>query len=517
VPAFYITTPIYYVNDRPHLGHAYTSIACDALARFKRLDGYDVRFLTGTDEHGQKIARVAAEKGLTPQALADEISQTFRDAAKALNISNDDFIRTTEPRHIAAAQALWKKLEAAGHIYLGKYSGWYAVRDEAYYDEGELTTAPDGSKRAPTGAAVEWVEEESYFFDLSKWQDKLLAYYDANPDLIGPKSRFNEVRSFVAGGLLDLSVSRTTFNWGIPVPGNPKHVMYVWIDALTNYISALGYPDETGAMATYWPHAVHLLGKDIIRFHCVHWPAFLMAAGLPLPKRLYAHGWWTREGEKMSKSLGNVVDPIDTAAKYGVDQLRYFVLREVPFGNDGDFAEAAIAHRINGELANELGNLAQRFLSFIAKNLGGVLPAPGTLQEEDRALLTAADGLLAACRAAYDRQAFHDALESIWVVVRAANAYVDKQAPWALRKTDPARMNTVLYVLAECVRHIAILMQPVVPTAAAQMLDQLAVPADARTFAALTPAHALKGGAPLPAPQGVFPRYGDPKAGKGAA
>jgi methionyl-tRNA synthetase len=517
VTASFITTPIYYVNDRPHIGHAYTTIACDVLARFRRLDGQEVKFISGTDEHGQKIARVAQEKGMTPQALADANSQVFRDLARALDASTDDFIRTTEPRHIAACQALWKALEANGHIRLDKYAGWYAVRDEAYYDEGELSVTLEGTKVAPTGAPVEWVEEESYFFDLSRWQDKLLAHYDANPDFIGPKGRFNEVRSFVAGGLRDLSISRTTFSWGVPVPGSPKHVMYVWIDALTNYISALGYPAATPEMARLWPQATHVIGKDIIRFHAVYWPAFLMAAGLPLPKRIYAHGWWTVEGQKMSKSLGNVVDPHAMIGKYGLDQLRYFLLREVPFGNDGDFSEAAMALRINGELANELGNLAQRFLSFIAKNLGGVLPAPGELTIEDEVLLAHAAGMLENCRPAFGRQAFHEALEAIWTVVRGANAYVDKQAPWALRKTDPARMNTVLYVLAETVRHIAILMQPFVPGSAAKMLDQLAVPADRRTFAHLTEAHALKGGTPLPPPQGVFPRYGDPKAGgKGA-
>jgi methionyl-tRNA synthetase len=515
--SFYITTPIYYVNDRPHIGHAYTTIACDVMARFKRLDGYDVKFLTGTDEHGQKIARVAQDKGITPQALADQNSQVFRDLAKTLNITNDDFIRTTEPRHIAACQELWKRIEKNGHIRLDKYAGWYAVRDEAYYDESELTKAADGTRIAPSGAPVEWVEEESYFFDLSKWQDKLLALYDANPDFIGPKSRFNEVYSFVKGGLLDLSISRTTFSWGVPVPGNEKHVMYVWIDALTNYISALGFPDAPD-MARFWPKqnpvALHMIGKDIIRFHCVYWPAFLMAADLPLPKRVFAHGWWTVEGQKMSKSLGNVVDPGEMVAKYGLDQVRYFLLREVSFGQDGDFSEAAMANRINGELANELGNLAQRFLSFIAKNLGGVLPAPGELKAEDKDLLQKALDAVATYKEALDRQAFHEALEAVWVVVRDANGYVDKQAPWALRKADPARMNTVLWVLAETVRRIALLMQPFVPEAAAKMLDQLAVPADRRTFAYLTPDAALKGEILLPPPQGVFPRYGDTKAEK---
>jgi len=518
--AFYITTPIYYVNGDPHIGHAYTTIACDVMARFKRLDGYDVKFLTGTDEHGQKVAKTAAERGLNhPQKFTDEVSQQFRELAQAVGATNDDFIRTTQPRHIKACQALWQKLEAAGHIYLSKYSGWYAVRDEAFYDEGELTAGPNGEKLAPTGAPVEWVEEESYFFPLSKWQDKLLALFDANPDFIGPKSRFNEVYSFVKGGLNDLSISRTTFSWGVPVPGNPKHVMYVWIDALINYITALGYPDETPDMAKFWPKdhpvALHVVGKEIVRFHCVYWPAFLMAADLPLPKRVYAHGWWTHEGEKMSKSLGNVVDPLAMIEKYGLDQLRFFLVREVPFGNDGDFSEAALVTRINAELANAFGNLAQRFLSFIAKNLGGVLPESGALSDDDKSLLSACYDLLNQCREAFDRQALNDALESIWIVVRAANAYVDVQAPWALKKTDPERMKIVLYVLAECVRHLAILMQPFTPAAAAKLLDQLAVPETARSFAHLGDGHALKGGVTLPTPTGVFPRYGDPKAAAG--
>lgn len=516
-PAFYVTTPIYYVNGEPHIGHAYTTIACDVLARFKRLDGFDVRFLTGTDEHGQKVAKSAAERGIAPIDFCDETSALFRKLAAALGATNDDFIRTTEPRHIESCQALWRKLEANGYIYLDKYTGWYSVRDEAFFDESELTKGPNDTRFAPSGAPVEWVEEESYFFRLSAWQDKLLDLYDSNPEFIGPKSRFNEVRSFVAGGLRDLSISRTTFAWGIPVPDNDKHIMYVWIDALTNYITALGYPNTDGAaFKTYWPESLHIIGKEIIRFHCVYWPAFLMAADLPVPKRVFAHGWWTAEGEKMSKSLGNVIDPYVMIERYGLDQLRYFLLREVPFGNDGDFSEAAIGQRVNGELANEFGNLAQRFLSFIAKNLGGVLPEPGALNEDDNALLRACHRLLDQCRDAINSQSFNGALDAIWSVVRAANVYVDKQAPWALRKTDPQRMNTVLYVLAEVTRHLAILMQPFVPTAASKLLDQLAVPESARAFASLGESHALKGGTTLPTPQGVFPRHGDPKAGKGA-
>jgi len=510
---FYITTPIYYVNDSPHIGHAYTTLACDVLARFKRLDGYLVKFLTGTDEHGQKVEKSAQAKGVDPQAFTDEVSQRFRDLAKAMNFSNDDFIRTTEPRHKASCQELWKRLIDRGDIYLDAYRGWYAVRDEAFYAESELTTNKDGEKVAPTGAPVEWVEEPSYFFRLSKWQEPLLEFYEKNPGFIAPESRRNEVLSFVRGGLHDLSVSRTTFSWGVPVPGDDAHVMYVWLDALTNYITAVGFPDETGDYATFWPASLHMVGKDILRFHTVYWPAFLMAAGLAPPQRVFAHGWWTNEGQKISKSVGNVIDPIGLVDRYGLDQVRYFLLREVPFGSDGDFSHKAMVGRMNSELANDLGNLSQRVLSMVAKNCDGAVPTPGPLTDDDIALLGPARRLLDVVRGHMDRQAFHEALESIWVVVRAANGYVDHQAPWALRKTDPARMATVLWVLAETIRHIAILMQPVVPEAAARMLDQLAVPEDARTFAALGEAGALKAGTPLPKPEGVFPRFVEEEEG----
>ncbi|MBD25410.1 MAG: methionine--tRNA ligase [Candidatus Marinimicrobia bacterium] len=504
---YYITTPIYYVNDKPHIGHAYTTIACDVLARFKRLDGYEVKFLSGTDEHGQKVAKAAADNDLDPIELCDKNSNNFRELLATLNISNDDFIRTTEQRHKSACQALWRKLSDKGHIYMGKYSGWYAVRDEAYYDEAELTQSPSGDHLAPTGAVVEWMEEETYFFDLSKWQDKLLAFYDSNPDFIGPQSRFNEVYSFVKGGLKDISISRATFSWGIPVPGETKHVMYVWIDALTNYLTALGYPTLKDDYAKFWPVCHHMVGKDIIRFHCVYWPAFLMAANLMPPKKVYAHGWWTVEGQKMSKSLGNAIDPNHMVAEYGLDQMRFFLMREVPFGNDGDFSEAAISRRINGELANELGNLAQRVLSFIAKNLDGVLPEARDLTTEDKDLLNSCHSLVVLCRESMDRQAFHEVIESIWSVVRMANVYVDMQAPWVLKKTNIRRMETVLYILVEATRHIAILMQPFTPQAMSILLDQLSVPDDDRMFTSLGEGSALKSGIKLPVPHGVFPRY----------
>jgi methionyl-tRNA synthetase len=506
---FYLTTPIYYVNDVPHIGHAYTTLACDVLARFMRLDGYDVKFLTGTDEHGQKVEKSAEKAGIAPQAFTDRVSQTFRDLVSLMNCSNDDFIRTTEPRHVASVQALWKVLEERGEIYLGAYAGWYSVRDEAFYGEDELTTSPTGKKIAPTGAECEWVEEPSYFFRLSAWQDRLLAFYEANPDFIAPVGKRNEVMAFVKSGLKDLSVSRTTFKWGVPVPGNNEHIMYVWLDALANYITAVGYPNtaEDGDYAKYWPADLHMVGKDILRFHAVYWPAFLMAAGLQPPKRVFAHGWWTIEGQKMSKSLGNVIAPDALVNTYGLDQTRYFLLREVPFGNDGDFSHKQMVARINGNLANDYGNLVQRVLSMIGKNCGGVVPTPGPFIEADNALLGAAHGLLDQVRAEIKIQAFHKVLDALWAVVGDGNRYVDEQAPWTLKKTDPPRMATVLYVLAETIRHLAILTQSVMPDASAKILDQLALGPNARGFASLGPSGALVARTPLPTPQGVFPRF----------
>ena len=512
---FYVTTPIYYVNDAPHIGHAYTTLACDVLARFKRLDGYQVNFLTGTDEHGQKVEKSAAAAGMEPKAFTDMVSKNFRDLAEVMNFSNDDFIRTTEHRHTVACQDLWRRLMERDQIYLGTYAGWYSVRDEAFYAEDELTKGPDGKRIAPSGAEAEWVEEPSYFFRLSAWQEPLLKMYAENPDCVLPASRMNEVTSFVSGGLQDLSVSRTSFKWGIPVPGDPDHIMYVWLDALTNYITALGYPEtEGGAYADFWPADLHMVGKDILRFHAVYWPAFLMAAGLEPPKRVFAHGWWTNEGQKISKSLGNIIDPIELVNAYGLDAVRYFLLREVPFGNDGDLSRRAIVGRLNGDLANDLGNLAQRVLSMINRNCDAALPTPGPLSDDDKALLSAAHGLLDALRASIDVQSFHVALETLWGVVRAANGYVDHQAPWALRKTDLDRMRTVLYVLAETIRHLAVLIQPFMPSSAARMLDQLAIGEGNRAFADLGPAGALAPGTALPKPEGVFPRLSE--EGEGA-
>jgi methionyl-tRNA synthetase len=509
--SFYITTPIYYVNGAPHIGHAYTSIATDVMARFKRLDGYDVFFLTGTDEHGQKVEKAAADAGVDPQTFTDRVSADFRAMTDAMGVSYDDWIRTTEPRHKQSCAELWRRIAANGDIYLGHYEGWYAVRDEAFYDESELTTRPDGTRVASqSGAPVEWVREPSYFFKLSAFQDRLLKLYEEQPEFVGPSSRRSEVISFVKGGLRDLSISRTTFSWGIPVPGAPGHVMYVWLDALNNYVTGCGFPDPEAPRWHYWPADVHVVGKDIIRFHAVYWPAFLMAAGLPLPKRISSHGWWVVEGEKMSKSLGNVIEPRKLAETYGLDQIRYFLLREKPFGGDGSMSHPAIVSRINVELANDLGNLAQRTLSLVARNCGGVLPARGDIAEDDMVLLAAADSLPEQVRINIDRQTFHEGLEEIWKVIRAANGYIDRQAPWALAKTDKARMGAVLRVLVDTIRVVATLLQPVMPGSMARMLDQLGVAPDARTFAALgTP---LTDGAALPPPQGVFPRYVEPAA-----
>jgi len=503
---FYITTPIYYVNDVPHIGHAYTTLACDVLARFKRLDGYDVKFLTGTDEHGQKVAKSAANAGITPQAFTDKVSQNFRDLCALMNFSNDDFIRTTEPRHYRATQALWEKLLARGEIYLDKYAGWYAVRDEAFYGEDELRDE-GGKKIAPSGAECEWVEESSYFFRLSAWQDRLLAFYEAHPDFIAPASRRNEVISFVKGGLKDLSVSRTTFAWGVPVPGDSKHIMYVWLDALTNYITALGYPDATADMKNFWPGAMHVVGKDILRFHAVYWPAFLMAAELPAPRRIFAHGWWTIEGQKMSKSVGNVIAPQTLVDTYGRDPVRYFLLREVPFGNDGDFSAAQMTARINSELSNNIGNLVQRTLSFIQKNAGAAVPMPGAYQPQDERLLNQIEQTLDDVRAYLGRQEFHKAIEIILALSNAANTYIDSEAPWSLKKTNTARMATVLYVLCEVIRSLGLLLLSFIPESAAKILDALAVPADQRTYESYGKKSALKPGAALPVPEPVFPRY----------
>ena len=506
--SFYITTAIVYPNGAPHIGHAYEAIATDALARFHRLDGKDVFFLTGTDEHGLKMVQTAQRENMTPLELATRNASRLKKLDDHLNISFDRFIRTSEPAHHRSTQAIWQRMAAKGDIYLDSYAGWYSVRDEAYYAEDETVVGDDKVRRGPQGTPVEWVEEKSYFFKLSSYQDKLLALYESQPDFVGPDSRKNEVISFVKSGLRDLSVSRTNFDWGVKVPGDEDHVMYVWVDALTNYITGIGFPDEDDKNWRYWPADVHIIGKDIIRFHAVYWPAFLMSAGIPLPKRVFAHGFLFSRGEKMSKSIGNVVDPFDVADKYGVDQLRYFLLREVPFGQDGSYNHEAIVARTNADLANDLGNLAQRSLSMIGKQCSGVLPEPGAYSDNDNAILAMADDMLALARDAMSTQQIHQALNAIWAVVAEANRYFAGEAPWALAKTDPARQKTVLYVTAEVIRQIAILAQPAMPDAAAKLLDILGIAADGRDFAAL--GTRIKAGTQLPAPVPIFPRFVEP-------
>jgi methionyl-tRNA synthetase len=506
---YFITTAINYPNGTPHIGHAYEAIATDALARFQRLDGKDVFFLTGTDEHGLKMVQTAESEGLGVAELAARNAGRFREMDERLNVSFDRFIRTTEPEHHRSVQVVWNRMQQNGDIYIDTYAGWYSVRDEAYYAEEETVVGEDNVRRGPQGSPVEWVEEKSYFFKLSAYQDRLLALYESQPDFIGPDSRRNEVVSFVRGGLKDLSISRTTFDWGVKVPNDPEHVMYVWVDALTNYITGVGFPDESAANWRYWPADVHIIGKDIIRFHAVYWPAFLMSAGIPVQKRVFAHGFLFSRGEKMSKSVGNVVDPFNLADQYGVDQIRYFFLREVPFGQDGNYNHEAMVARINADLANDLGNLAQRSLSMIAKQLGGVLPEPGEFTDNDREILAEADAMLAASRTAMATQQIHQWLNVVWSVVAEANRYFAGEAPWALAKTDPDRQKTVLYVTAEVVRQVAILTQPVMPDASSKLLDSLGVPQDARDFAAL--GTRIKAGATLPPPVGVFPRYVEPK------
>jgi len=488
---FYITTAISYPNGPPHIGHAYEAIAADAIARFQRTQGRDVRFQTGTDEHGLKMAQAAREQGVEPRAFANKMSLLFQEMCDTLNVSYDRFIRTSKPEHYRASQAIWSAMEANGDLYLGRYEGWYSVRDEAYYDESELVAGEGDEKLSPQGTPVEWTVEESWFFRLSKYQQPLLDHYAANPDFIRPESRRNEVLRFVEGGLSDLSISRTSFDWGVPVPGSPGHVMYVWLDALTNYITGLGYPDDTELWRRYWPANVHLIGKDVVRFHAVYWPAFLMSAGIALPKQVYGHGFLLTRGEKMSKSVGNVVDPIVLADRFGVDALRYFLLREVPFGQDGSYSAEAIVARANAELANSFGNLAQRTLSMVHKNLGGVLPESGDAAVDRELLAVVEDATHKEMPEAFERFAFSIGIEAWLRAVFACNQYVDAQAPWALRKTDPVRMAAVLGTLVVAVRELTRAIAPVIPQSADKLLSLL---------------DAGEGGAPIPQPTPLFPR-----------
>ena len=488
---FYITTAISYPNGRPHIGHAYEAIAADAMARFRRAQGRDVRFVTGTDEHGLKMIQTARAAGRDTLEFADEMSGYFREMCGELNISYDAFVRTSEPRHYEASIAIWKAMEGNGDLYLDRYEGWYSVRDEAFYDESELIEGEGDERLSPQGTPVEWTAEETWFFRLSKYQEPLLALYRDNPEFIRPESRRNEVVRFVEGGLKDLSVSRTSFDWGVPVPGSPGHVMYVWVDALTTYMTGVGFPERDGEFARFWPADVHLIGKDIVRFHAVYWPAFLLSAGLPLPKQVFGHGFiLAKGGEKMSKSLGNVVDPMDMAARYGVDALRYFLLREVSFGQDGSYSHEAIVNRVNSELANSFGNLAQRSLSMIFKNLDGVIPAAGEM-EEDRGLLTQVDRACEELEREFDRFAFSAGLEAWMGAVFACNAYIDAAAPWALKKIDPERMAAVLGTLVVAVRKLAVAVAPIIPESAEKLIALV---------------DGGKDGAPIAQPTPIFPR-----------
>ncbi len=500
---YFITTAISYPNGPPHIGHAYEAIATDVIARFHRLAGEDVYFLTGTDDHGQKMFQTARDKNMTPLELADQLTPRFREMVAAFKCSNNDFIRTSEDRHYKAVAAIWQRMEENGDIYKDSYAGWYSVRDEAFYTEAELISDEAGNKTAPSGTEVEWVEEESYFFRLSAYQDKLLDYYQSHPDFISPTSRKNEIVSFVSGGLKDLSISRTSFSWGVPVPDDPEHVVYVWVDALTNYLTAAGFPDNEKPL---WPAAMHIIGKDITRFHAVYWPAFLMSAKLELPENIFAHGFLTLRGEKMSKSAGNVMDPFDMVDHYGAENLRYFFMREVPFGQDGSFSDEAIVNRVNADLANDLGNLAQRSLSMIAKNCDGIMPTPDLNEQGDAALLTLADALHAKMNDAMDKLAIHEYLKSIFELVSEANRYFAEQEPWSLKKTDPARMGTVLYLAAETIRQAAIALQPVIPEGSANLLDLLVVAEEKRGFDSLGSSGRLTSGQNLPKPEVIFPR-----------
>ena len=506
--SFYVTTAIAYPNGEPHIGHAYEMITTDAIARWARLEGKDTFFLTGTDEHGIKMVQTAAAQGISARELADRNAARFSELAQRLDISNDDFIRTTEPRHYEASQEIWRKMAASnnGDIYQSTYKGWYSVRDEAYFDEDELTDGEGGKKLAPTGAEVNWVEEDSYFFRLSAYQDRLLKLYEEHPEFIAPEERRNEIVSFVKAGLRDVSISRTTFDWGIPVPGAPGHVMYVWVDALTNYITGVGFPDgNSEQFKKYWPANLHVIGKDIIRFHTVYWPAFLMSAGIKVPHRVFAHGFLTSEGKKMSKSVGNIVDPHEQLDLYGTDPVRWYCLREISFGQDGDWGREKFINRNNSDLANNFGNLAQRSLSMIQKNFSGVLPMAAQ-NEADKAIVSEAIAAIGRMNTAMQGQQINEAASELTTLLNAANLYFADQAPWGL-KADLPRMGTILATTADVVRRAAIVAQPFVPGSAAKFLDALAVPADQRQLSHALAAGSIPASTVLPPPEPVFKKF----------
>ena len=468
---FYITTPIYYPSAKPHMGHAYSSIIADFFARFKRIDGFKVHFLTGTDEHGLKIQRSAEKKNIEPLLFCNEISETFRNLSSKLNLTNTDFIRTTEDRHKKSVQHLWSELEKSGDIYLSKYSGWYSVSDEAYYNEDEIEEI-DGEKFAKSSKSkVEWIEEESFFFKLSKWQNSLLDYYEKNPDFISPESRKNEVISFVKSGLKDLSVSRKSFSWGIKVPNNNEHIIYVWLDALTNYISALNYPDINNDLyKEFWPATIHLIGKDILRFHAIYWPAFLMAANLPLPKKVYGHGWILSDNEKMSKSKGNILDPLEIIDNYGLDPLRYYLIKEVSFGNDGNISQERLEDCINSDLANNYGNLCQRVTSFASKNCDEMIPQDIEFNKDDKNILENYEKNLQTIREKIDNQDINFYINFIVNCLFDANKYFNDQEPWK-KKDDKKRLNTIVYTTLEIVRKITYLLYPIIPSSSLKALE----------------------------------------------
>ena len=484
---FYITTPIYYPSGNPHMGHAYSSIVADIFARFKRLEGKNVHFLTGTDEHGLKIQREAKKNKKDVKIFCDEVSKKFESLAKTLNLSNNDFIRTTEKRHHKAVREIWNRLSDSGDIYLSKYAGWYSVSDEAYYTQDEITSENGKKISKSSGSTVDWFEEESYFFKLSAWQDKLLEHYEKNPGFISPKSRKNEIIQFVKSGLNDLSVSRTSFKWGIEVPNNDKHIVYVWLDALTNYISALNYPNTDDPLyKTFWPASIHVIGKDILRFHTVYWPAFLMAAKIPLPQKIFGHGWILSDDKKMSKSLGNILDPLEIINKYGIDQLRYYLTKEVSLGNDGNVSMENLKNCINNDLANNFGNLCQRVFSFIEKNCDAKLPTPSDLGSADLKLLDDLIMKVPELVSDMNNQNLNEYIKKVVEFSFQANKYFNDLEPWSLKKTNIEKMNTILFTIVTQIKNISILLSPIIPLSSEKILNIMNLKKNEKTLKSIS-------------------------------